>query len=115
MDLRITIALLFILITGGYSLQCYVCTSVLSNLCNTTQTCPAGVTQCSTSTVTTLVGSLSKTKACAAACQASTIDTVLGSTSTKCCNTDLCNGADGGYKGSFLLLLCPVFFYSLFH
>ncbi|KAI7795902.1 ly6/PLAUR domain-containing protein 2-like [Triplophysa rosa] len=114
MDLRITIALLFILIAGGHSLQCYVCTSVLSSLCNTTETCPAGETQCSTITVSTVLGSLA-TKACAAACEALTIDTIVGTTSTKCCNTDLCNGADGGFKGSFLLLLCPLFFYSLCH
>ncbi|XP_056587968.1 neurotoxin 3FTx-RI-like [Triplophysa dalaica] len=113
MDLRITIALLFTLITGGYSLKCYMCTSVLSSPCNTTETCAAGFSKCSTATVTTPQGS-STNKSC------STPDWCVNATAQpnstiRCCDTDFCNSTDGVYKASFLLLLCPLFFYFLYH
>ncbi|KAA0720588.1 hypothetical protein E1301_Tti022234 [Triplophysa tibetana] len=113
MDLRITIALLFILITGGHSLKCYVCSKVQNGVCNTTETCAAGLSKCSNGTLTAPDGP-STNKSC------STKDwcvnaTVPVNSSLLCCDTDLCNGTDGVFKGSFLLLLCPLFFYFLYH
>ncbi|KAA0719759.1 hypothetical protein E1301_Tti022781 [Triplophysa tibetana] len=117
MDLGITIAVLFILITGGQSLKCYSCTSILNSVCDAKEeTCGDGFTKCFIGTVTTSAGSIT-TKSCSKADETCvTVNTeVLGQkVSSRCCDTDLCNGADGVFKGSFLLLLCPLFFYTLF-
>ncbi|XP_056587764.1 prostate stem cell antigen-like [Triplophysa dalaica] len=118
MDLHITIALLFILITGGHSLKCYSCTSDLNGVCDAKEeTCGDGFSKCFTGTVTTSLGSYT-TKSCSKAneiCVTQNTDTAVGKVSSRCCDTDLCNGADGVFKGSFLLLLCPLFFYTLLH
>ncbi|KAA0719751.1 hypothetical protein E1301_Tti023281 [Triplophysa tibetana] len=115
MDLRITIALLFILITGGHSLTCYECSNVVSGVCNTTKTCDAGNSKCSTTTLTNPLGS-STNKSCSTPdwCVKATAQAPVNST-TRCCDTNFCNSTDGVYKGSFLLLLCPLFFYFLYH
>ncbi|KAA0720586.1 hypothetical protein E1301_Tti022232 [Triplophysa tibetana] len=115
MDLRITIALLCILIAGGHSLKCFVCPIIVNGVCDTTETCAAGLSKCSTATVTnSLVSVTSKSCSKPDECVTGTTDTLAGKASFRCCDTDLCNGADGVFKGSFLLLLCPLFFYTLF-
>ncbi|XP_051533140.1 urinary protein 1-like isoform X2 [Myxocyprinus asiaticus] len=123
MDLQIPIVLLSILLTGGLSLKCYKCESdPETGLCDrTTETCPSGITQCLTETVelSIVIGNSKLTqtyKGCADKCVPGTVQNTTEETvSTKCCATDLCNGSDGIYKGSFLLLLLPLFFYILFY
>ncbi|KAK9955015.1 hypothetical protein ABG768_014923 [Culter alburnus] len=121
MDLRVSVVLLFFFLTGGYSLQCYLCIPDLTGSCEATttvQTCEAGYTQCSSSTVEQTSGSTKvsvTTKGCAKKCKRATAQTPEGMTvSLHCCDTDLCNAADGVFKGSFLLLFSPLLFYFLF-
>ncbi|XP_051533145.1 urinary protein 1-like [Myxocyprinus asiaticus] len=121
MDLQIPIVLLSILLTGGLSLKCYKCDpDPETGLCDkTTETCPSGTTQCVSATGEISTGNSKVTqthKGCADKCVPGTVQNTNGATvSTKCCATDLCNGSDGIYKGSFLLLLLPLFFYILFY
>ncbi|XP_077098195.1 lymphocyte antigen 6D-like [Siphateles boraxobius] len=113
MNLQVSVILLFISLTGGYSLKCYSCTSLLGS-CDANVTCPDGFTKCSSITVETPIIGSSTTKGCAVDCVSGTV-TIAGVTSTtSCCDTDLCNAADGVYKGSFLLLVSPLLFYFLF-
>ncbi|XP_077098192.1 ly6/PLAUR domain-containing protein 2-like isoform X2 [Siphateles boraxobius] len=114
MNLQVSVVLLFISLTGGYSLKCYSCTSETSASCEAkVETCEAGVSQCSSIKVKSSTGS-GINKGCASECVPVTV-TIAGVTTTKsCCNTDLCNAADGVYKGSFLLLVSPLLFYFLF-
>ncbi|XP_051733858.1 lymphocyte antigen 6B-like isoform X1 [Ctenopharyngodon idella] len=120
MDLRVSVVLLFFFLTGGYSLRCYSCTPSLMSSCEATttvETCKAGY-ECSSSTAEQTFDSTKvsfTTKGCAKECQRATAQTPEGlKVSLHCCNTDLCNAADGVYKGSFLLLFSPLLFYFLF-
>ncbi|XP_048017518.1 cytotoxin A5-like [Megalobrama amblycephala] len=116
MDLQVSVVLLFIFLTGGYSLKCYSCTSLLTGSCELkVETCPNGNVQCVSSTIEKTIGSAKVTvtsKGCDK-CETGTGQLPTGVTYS-CCNTDLCNAADGVYKGSFLLLLSPLLFYFLF-
>nr|XP_055037119.1 three-finger toxin MALT0070C-like [Misgurnus anguillicaudatus] len=108
MDQHISILLLFIFITGAHSLKCQECSG--PGPCQV-KTCANGYSKCSTTT--TVSGGLTSTsKSCSNTCQNQEVMTKI---TTKCCETDLCNGTDGLYKGSFILLLCPLFFLTLFH
>ncbi|XP_051733866.1 uncharacterized protein LOC127503778 isoform X3 [Ctenopharyngodon idella] len=78
MDLRVSVVLLFIFLTGGSSKVSFI------------------------------------TKVCADKCVPGTHQIDEGTLSLHCCDTDLCNAADGVYKGSFLLLFSPLLFYFLF-
>ncbi|XP_073668659.1 uncharacterized protein [Paramisgurnus dabryanus] len=116
MDQHISILLLFIFITGSHSLKCYECTPDLSGSCEAEEKiCSDGETKCLK--MTTVFGStkISTTKSCVMTCEENSINDPTGTTSTKCCDTDLCNGTGGLYKGSFILLLCPLFILTLFH
>ncbi|KAG1955330.1 cytotoxin 7-like isoform X3 [Pimephales promelas] len=111
MNLQVSVVLLFISLTGGYSLKCYSCTSVLTaGSCGVNITCPDGQTSCISTTIESPNGSAT-TKGCAV-CAPGTVE--AAGVKTRCCNTDLCNAADGVYKGSFLLLVSPLLFYFLF-
>ncbi|XP_067232179.1 ly6/PLAUR domain-containing protein 2-like isoform X1 [Chanodichthys erythropterus] len=119
MDLRISVVLLFIFLTGGYSLKCYKCKSDSSGSCDAVEeTCSAGSSKCLSTTVEKLVCSnmeYNTTKGCAKECEPQ--DKTLPSGARMfmhCCDSELCNAADGVFKGSFLLLLSPLLFYFLF-
>ncbi|KAK9955006.1 hypothetical protein ABG768_014914 [Culter alburnus] len=119
MDLRVSVVLLFIFLTGGNSLKCYKCSPVLTGSCEAKEeTCADGFSKCETSTVEQSAGSSKvsiKTKGCVAQCDPGTKQLPTGWTvSLHCCDTDLCNAADGVFKGSFLLLFSPLLFYFLF-
>ncbi|XP_067232375.1 lymphocyte antigen 6B-like [Chanodichthys erythropterus] len=119
MDLQVSVVLLFFFLTGGYSLKCYKCTSESTGPCNTTETCKVGFSKCESRTVEQSVGSSKRsitTKKCAEKCDAETQKLPEGGGRTEyiCCDTDLCNAADGVFKGSFLLLFSPLLFYFLF-
>ncbi|XDV26572.1 hypothetical protein PO909_030229 [Leuciscus waleckii] len=114
MNLQVSIVLLFIFLTGGYSLKCYSCTPDLTGSCAAKEEiCADGVSKCSTTRVEQSIGFTTvsvTTKGCAAVCVPGTV----GPATMSCCDTDLCNAADGVYKGSFLLLVSPLLFYFLF-
>ncbi|XP_051733863.1 lymphocyte antigen 6B-like [Ctenopharyngodon idella] len=119
MDLRVSVVLLLIFLTGGYSLKCYRCFPDSKGSCETTQeTCPAGVSKCASITGEISVGSTKVSftaKGCVPECVPGSTQLPGGGTgSVHCCDTDLCNAADGVYKGSFLLLFSPLLFYFLF-
>ncbi|XDV26568.1 hypothetical protein PO909_030226 [Leuciscus waleckii] len=100
MNLQVSVVLLFIFLTGGYSLKCYSCKTDLTGSCAAKEeTCAAGVCYTIGSSVSITV------KGCIPVCVPGTMS---------CCDTDLCNAADGVYKGSFLLLVSPLLFYFLF-
>ncbi|XP_067311428.1 prostate stem cell antigen-like [Pseudorasbora parva] len=120
MDLRVSVILLFIFLTGGYSLKCYSCRPDETGFCeDKVETCPDEYTSCASSTVEQSYGAsylTYTTKRCTSNCGTLTKQlTIDQKTTNYCCNTDLCNAADGVYKGSFLLLLSPLLFYFLFH
>ncbi|XP_048038470.1 three-finger toxin 3-like [Megalobrama amblycephala] len=116
MDLRISVVLLFVFLTGGYSLRCYTCLADWSGYCAAKmQTCPDGSTHCIKTEHRKYnpnggYSVRSVTKSCAYSC----IRYSGGSDKVYCCDTDLCNAADGVYKGSFLLLFSPLLSYFLF-
>ncbi|XP_077098193.1 ly6/PLAUR domain-containing protein 2-like isoform X3 [Siphateles boraxobius] len=113
MNLQVSVVLLFISLTGGYSLKCYSCTLVTD--CAKVETCAAEVSKCSSTKIGSSISFLkTTTKGCASECVSGTVTTAGVTTTTTCCDTDLCNGADGVYKGSFLLLVSPLLFYFLF-
>ncbi|KAK2872211.1 hypothetical protein Q8A67_022108 [Cirrhinus molitorella] len=119
MDLRISVVLLLIFLTGGNSLKCYSCEPDLpSGACEAKEeTCGDGLSECVSITAEQNIDSAKltiTTKNCASTCEPGTQHLPTGGTvTTHCCDTDLCNAADGVYKGSFLLLLSPLFFYFL--
>ncbi|XP_048023377.1 lymphocyte antigen 6E-like [Megalobrama amblycephala] len=118
MDLRVSVVLLFFFFTGGYSLQCYSCSSEKTGFCEAkVEACLAGFSKCGKTIVENSVGSskVSYTaKGCTPKCDPGTQKNELGTVSLHCCDTDLCNTADGVFKGSFLLLFSPLLFYFLF-
>ncbi|XP_067234627.1 long neurotoxin homolog TA-bm16-like [Chanodichthys erythropterus] len=120
MDLQVSVVvLLFIFLTGGYSLKCYTCSPDLTGSCVVKEeTCPDGYSKCLSSTVEQSIGSSKVSitaKQCASQCEPGTVQLPTGGTMTvRCCDTDLCNAADGVYKGSFLVLFSPLLFYFLF-
>ncbi|KAK7158486.1 hypothetical protein R3I94_004952 [Phoxinus phoxinus] len=117
MNLQVAVVLLFISLTGGYALKCYSCIPDSSGSCaGKEETCGLLQTKCSSITVDNPGPPKvsATTKGCAAVCLPGAV-TVNGVTATSlCCDTDLCNAADGVYKGSFLLLVSPLLFYFLF-
>ncbi|XP_048022197.1 gamma-bungarotoxin-like [Megalobrama amblycephala] len=118
MDLRVSVVLLFFFFTGGYSLKCYSCSSDSMGSCDTTETCKDGSSKCESRIFEQTDGSSKvsvTTKGCVEKCDARTRNLPTGGTvSVHCCDTDLCNAADGVFKGSFLLLFSPLLFYFLF-
>ncbi|XP_073681173.1 lymphocyte antigen 6B-like isoform X2 [Garra rufa] len=119
MDLRIFVAVFLIFLSGGYSLKCYSCVSDLTGSCEAkVDICGDGLSKCVSTKGEQYIGSVKlsvTTKYCASTCEPGTQNLPTGGTvTTRCCNTDLCNAADGVYKGSFLLLSSPLFFYFLF-
>ncbi|KAL1253514.1 hypothetical protein QQF64_018207 [Cirrhinus molitorella] len=119
MDLHISVVVLLIFLTGGNSLKCYSCESDHTGICEAKEeTCEDGLSECVSITAEQNVDSAKltlTTKNCASTCEPGTQHLLTGGTVTvNCCDTDLCNAADGVYKGSFLLLLSPLFFYFLF-
>ncbi|KAK9978866.1 hypothetical protein ABG768_020604 [Culter alburnus] len=120
MDLQVSVVLLFIFLTGGYSLKCYSCTtSLLTGSCELkVETCPDEITKCATNALKESIESAKLSiisKGCAPECEPQTVHQKNGGLRiNRCCDTDLCNAADGVYKGSFLLLLSPLLFYFLF-
>ncbi|XP_073727814.1 uncharacterized protein [Misgurnus anguillicaudatus] len=121
MDLHITIVLLLIFITGGLSRRCYVCEPEgNSGACEEKQViCRDGFNKCYTATETGFYEPTKSVtfKTCAKICEPKKIIAKPGggAVSSTCCGTDLCNSTDGLYKGSFILLLSPLFFLILFH
>ncbi|KAI7795892.1 CD59 glycoprotein-like [Triplophysa rosa] len=119
MDLRITIVLLSVFITGGHCIRCYACESRGSDVCEERIISCSDRDSCASTRETkyrsTKVSVLGKGCLEKEHCISGTLRQETGFVSLQCCNTDLCNGADGLYKGSFLLLLSPLFFYSLCH
>ncbi|XP_048022196.1 neurotoxin 3FTx-LI-like isoform X4 [Megalobrama amblycephala] len=112
MDLRVSVVLLFFFLTGGYSLQCYTCSSDSTGSCNTTvEICSDASFKCESRTEEksdgSNMGSIT-TKGCVAQCAGTQQPKYI------CCGTDFCNAADGVFKGSFLLLFSPLLFYFLF-
>ncbi|KAL1253377.1 hypothetical protein QQF64_018070 [Cirrhinus molitorella] len=93
MDLQILVFLLFILFTGGHSLNCYECISVLGP-CDQNRLCPTESTNCFSTTVT-VNSTTVKVKSCApASCPNGSVNLGIGRVSSVCCNTDLCNAQD---------------------
>ncbi|XP_073681174.1 long neurotoxin homolog TA-bm16-like isoform X3 [Garra rufa] len=120
MDLRIFVAVFLIFLSGGYSLKCYSCVSDLTGSCEAkVDICGDGLSKCVSTKGEQYIGSGKMTivkKQCARTCEPGAQKLPYGVTeTTRCCDTDLCNAADGVYKGPFLLLLSPLFFYFLFH
>ncbi|XP_051959768.1 urokinase plasminogen activator surface receptor-like isoform X8 [Xyrauchen texanus] len=99
MDLQVSFVLLFILFTGGYSLNCTQCIPDLTGTCvETLETCPSGFSECMSSKVK-VTGNITldiKLKTCVQPiyCQFGNMN--LGNTkiSSICCNTDNCNIED---------------------
>ncbi|XP_050957938.1 lymphocyte antigen 6B isoform X1 [Labeo rohita] len=119
MDLRISVVLLLIFLTGGHSLKCYTCVPDLTGSCDAkVETCRDGFSKCASMTGEQSIGSTKVTvtsKQCADTCEPGTEELLTGGTvKVHCCDTDLCNAADGVYKGSFLLLFPSLLFYFLF-
>ncbi|KAK7158478.1 hypothetical protein R3I94_004944 [Phoxinus phoxinus] len=114
MNLQVSVVLLFISLTGGYALKCYSCAPVTGSCAGTEQICTAADSACfkiETSTGSKVSGS---SKGCTPVCKQGATEALGVTVTTSCCNTDLCNAADGVYKGSFLLLVSPLLFYFLF-
>ncbi|XP_077098212.1 uncharacterized protein LOC143749671 [Siphateles boraxobius] len=118
MNLQVSVVLLLISLTGGYSLKCYSCTSLSSSCEAKVQTCAVPFFKCLSTRGEQSIGSSKVSgiaKRCVLDCVPGTSYLPTGGTvTTTCCNTDLCNAADGVYKGSFLLLVSPLLFYFLF-
>ncbi|XP_050957946.1 secreted Ly-6/uPAR domain-containing protein 2 isoform X3 [Labeo rohita] len=119
MDLHISVVLLLIFLTGGHSLKCYTCKPDDIGSCDAkVKTCRKGLSKCAYATLEQPIGSNTLTatsKECASTCEPGVHHLPTGVTvTTHCCDTDLCNAADGVYKGSFLLLLSSLLFYFLF-
>ncbi|XP_051533138.1 urokinase plasminogen activator surface receptor-like [Myxocyprinus asiaticus] len=98
MDQQVSFVLLFILFTGGYSLQCNLCIQNLTGSCEeTTVTCPSGFSQCMSSKFKITGTSVNmKIKSCALPndCQTGNVNLGTVKISSLCCNTDLCNIQD---------------------
>ncbi|NWZ04057.1 PSCA protein, partial [Loxia curvirostra] len=86
----------------GSSLQCYNCTSQLSNSkCQTTETCRANDV-CKTDVIR-VVGLFSIiTKGCDSSCDPSYQDFSVGNRNISCCSSNLCNtNAAGSVRSSY--------------
>ncbi|KTF89490.1 hypothetical protein cypCar_00044650 [Cyprinus carpio] len=98
MDLRVSVVLLLIFLTGGYSLKCYVCNTLLTDYCEAkVELCRDGFSKCQSQATEISMGFaeiLSITRNCASTCEAGTEHSWAGETVTQCCDTDLCNAAD---------------------
>ncbi|XP_073727617.1 lymphocyte antigen 6D-like [Misgurnus anguillicaudatus] len=111
MDQHISIVLLFIFITGAHSLRCHECPK--SGTCQENKTCPNGHFKCATmTTINDFDEKINTTKSCEIGCVNRAV-TRCTTITTKCCDTDNCNGTDGLYKGGFIM--CPLIFFILFH
>ncbi|KAI2646697.1 Lymphocyte antigen 6B [Labeo rohita] len=98
MDLRISVVLLLIFLTGGHSLKCYTCVSDLTGSCDAkVETCRDGISKCAIMTGEQSIGSAKITvtiKECASTCEPGTKQLPTGGTvKVHCCDTDLCNAA----------------------
>ncbi|XP_059398507.1 urokinase plasminogen activator surface receptor-like [Carassius carassius] len=92
MDLQISV-LLFVLFTGGHSLDCYDCSNPMSS-CDQSKQCTSEFTNCFSATAT-VNSTTVKFKSCApSVCPSGSINLGIGRISTLCCNTDLCNKQD---------------------
>ncbi|XP_051959774.1 phospholipase A2 inhibitor and Ly6/PLAUR domain-containing protein-like [Xyrauchen texanus] len=99
MDLQVSFVLLFILFTGGYSLNCKTCIPDLTGTCiEQTETCFSGFSECISSKVKiTGVSTVDiKLKTCAlpSYCQIGNMNLGDIKISSICCNTDNCNNKD---------------------
>ncbi|XDV38251.1 hypothetical protein PO909_007698 [Leuciscus waleckii] len=119
--MRVSAVLLFVFLTGGYSLKCYSCNPDSEGVCDAKEkTCSAGESKCGHGTGEICANGCTKmtvkVKGCSSQCEPGTQMNLNGVTvsSVQCCDTDLCNAADGMYKGSFLLLFSPLLFYFMF-
>ncbi|KAI2646696.1 Secreted Ly-6/uPAR-related protein 1 [Labeo rohita] len=99
MDLRISVVLLLIFLTGGHSLKCYTCVSDLTGYCDAkVETCGYGLYKCLSNThVEQFFGSpktIMTIKQCVDKCESKTQQLSTGGTvNIHCCDTDLCNAA----------------------
>ncbi|NXO63416.1 PSCA protein, partial [Phainopepla nitens] len=87
----------------GSSLQCYSCTSQLSNSkCMTKEDCTADKDTCKTDVIR-VVGLFSIiSKGCDSSCVANYQDFNVGNRNISCCSSDLCNtNAAGSVRSSY--------------
>ncbi|XDV12227.1 hypothetical protein PO909_000939 [Leuciscus waleckii] len=96
MHLHVSIALLFILLTGGFSLECYLCYNELEF--NKTMRCYEEESRCASSRrVLYIAGVKHETieEACVRASECKswsiTATAIRGEYSVQCCDTDMCN------------------------
>ncbi|XP_036447935.1 prostate stem cell antigen-like [Colossoma macropomum] len=105
----VTLVLIYMLLSEAFqtsmALKCYACVSVVC----TTQQCKADADRCYTATVST-VGVEVTEKGCA---NKTMCDEAASSWMPTCCNTDLCNSAEG-VKLSLLIMLVPLISSILF-
>ncbi|XP_069478096.1 three-finger toxin MALT0070C-like isoform X7 [Ambystoma mexicanum] len=91
-----------VLLGTAHSLQCYTCLGSTNFAGCPTITCPPGPASC-ISIYLTVGGESSYGKGCEETCTESTITEAGVTTSTKCCSTDLCNGAPSA-RASYAML-----------
>ncbi|XP_050960272.1 phospholipase A2 inhibitor and Ly6/PLAUR domain-containing protein-like [Labeo rohita] len=104
MDLRISVVLLLIFLSGGHSLKCYTCKGDLTGSCDAkVETCGYGLSKCKTTMGEQYIGRNSftvTTKQCASSCASDILKPFLdvvdyfygwSEDTTHCCDTDLCN------------------------
>ncbi|XP_051959764.1 phospholipase A2 inhibitor and Ly6/PLAUR domain-containing protein-like isoform X3 [Xyrauchen texanus] len=97
MDLQVSFVLLFILFTGGYSLNCKTCIPDQTGTCvEQTETCLSGFSVCSSVKVTGVSTVDMKIKTCAQPndCQTGFMNLGDIKISSSCCSTDNCNDKD---------------------
>ncbi|XP_016397543.1 urokinase plasminogen activator surface receptor-like [Sinocyclocheilus rhinocerous] len=95
MDLQISVFLLFLLLTAGFS--CYECSGFVGCAIPYIETCPSGFSKCLSVTTATLIAGVSfkkRFKDCVADCANGSMSQSTTKHSSVCCNTDQCNAQD---------------------